>query len=252
MLCAGHSYACVDVCIHLTSRFLLDWVQIRASSRKLAVGFAALSLLLCGIPVMPADAQADRSSASAYVFDIPAQRLDLALARLSSISGVQMLYDSRLAVGRRSRPVVGRYTLQEALVTMLDGTGLRARFTQGGSVVITPSATPDMTLDMLTVRATPLIGQSEPDAAALAYVSLVQREIVAAMKSDAALSGGDYRISVRMWVDGEGRVERSNLIRSSGDASRDQAFGAFLRGLRISEPPPEGLPQPMRIEFQVR
>ncbi|WP_141133942.1 secretin and TonB N-terminal domain-containing protein [Sphingopyxis indica] len=220
--------------------------------RGLAVSFTALSFLLCGYPATSARAQADRSSASVYTFDIPAQRLDLALARLSSVSGVQMLYDSRLAVGRRSRPVVGRYTLQEALVTMLDGTGLRARFTQGGSVVITPSATPDMTLDMLTVRATPLIGQSEPDAAALAYVSLVQREIVAAMKSDAALSGGDYRISVRMWVDGEGRVERSNLIRSSGDASRDRAFDAFLLGLRISEPPPEGLPQPMRIEFQVR
>lgn len=218
----------------------------------LPVSFAALSLVLCGYPATTVHAKSDCSLTAACVFEIPAQRLDPALAQLSLVSGVQMLYDSRLTEGRRSHPVVGRFTLQEALLTMLEGTGLRARFTQGGSVVITPSATPDMTLDMLTVRATPLIGRSEPDGLALAYVSLVQREIISAMKSHAALTGGDYRISVRMWIDGEGRVEQTNLMQSSGDPSRDQAFGAFLRGLRISEAPPEGLPQPMRIEFQVR
>lgn len=187
-----------------------------------------------------------------YRFDIPAQRLDIALSRVSQISGVQMLYDSELATGRQSNAIAGTFAVQEALVRLLAGTGLRARFTAGGSIVITLAARPDMTLDMLSVQAAPVVGEPPRDPRALAYVELVQREIVEGLKADGDLSAGDYRISVRLWLDGRGHVARSDVISSSGDDRRDRAFSAALRNMRISQTPPEALPQPLRIEFRVR
>lgn len=227
--------------------------QPRAGRRGLL--WAVAGAILVGAAGAPAAAWAQSDTAlrtRTYRFEIPAQRLDIALARVSQVSGVQMLYDSALATGRRSAAISGTFTVQEALVRLLAGTGLRARFTSGGSIVITQAARPDMTLDMLDVQASPNVGNPPPDPRALAYVELVQRDIINGLKADDSLSAGDYRISVRLWLDERGRVTRSEIISSSGDDRRDQNFSAALRTMRISQSPPEALPQPLRIEFRVR
>lgn len=216
---------------------------------------ALLGAAVVALAVAPGQVRAqvrgDGARSATIDVNIPAQPLDAALRRFSQISGMQMLYDSSLTAGRRSTAVSGRYSAQDALVRLLEGTGLRARFTAGGSIVITPTMPADMTLDTLHVQPPAVIG-GRPDAAFIAYVDLVRRDIEAALLSDAELSRSDYRISLRLWLDPNGRVDRSEVIASSASRSINDRFRAVLRTVQIGEKPPEGLPQPMRIEFLAR
>lgn len=218
--------------------------------RAVAVSLALVLGIMVSAIGAPAWSQIRDGARTATIsVDIPAQSLDSALERFSQISSMQMLYDANLTAGRRSTTVSGRYSVQDALVRLLEGTGLRARFTAGGSVVITPALPADMTLDMLHVQPPPVIGGQ---AAFLSYVDVVRRDIEAALQADAELSKGNYRISLRLWLDAEGRVARSEVIASSASSAINSRFRAVLRSIRVSQTPPESLPLPMRIEFIVR
>ncbi|MBD3831803.1 STN domain-containing protein [Brevundimonas bullata] len=190
-------------------------------------------------------------NAAGQTFVIPAQPLDQALAAFSVSTGLQMLYDSSLAAGRRSSPVSGAMQPREALVLMLAGTGLTARFTSAGAVVIYAGSTSAVTLNPITATAAPVVGRAGVNAEARAYAEAVQRQTVDALRQDAGLSGGDYALSVRLWVSEQGATRRVEILRGSGDAGRDADFMALASGLRFPVPPPD-LPQPMRIEFRVR
>ena len=188
---------------------------------------------------------------NAATFVIPAQPLDQALAAFSVSTGLQMLYDSSLADGRRSSSVSGRMQPREALALMLAGTGLTARFTSGGAVVIYAGSTSAVTLNPITATAAPVIGRSGASAEARAYAEAVQRQTVEALRQDASLSGGDYALSVRLWVAGDGMTRRVEVLNGSGEAGRDADFLVLASKLQFPAPPPD-LPQPMRIEFRVR
>lgn len=205
-------------------------------------GGAAAALIACS---------AVAENAAGQTFVIPAQPLDQALAAFSVSTGLQMLYDSSLAAGRRSSPVSGAMQPREALVLMLAGTGLTARFTSAGAVVIYAGSASAVTLNPITATAAPVVGRAGVNAEARAYAEAVQRQTVEALRQDAGLSGGDYALSVRLWVSEQGAARRVEILRGSGDAGRDADFMALASGLRFPVPPPD-LPQPMRIEFRVR
>lgn len=205
-------------------------------------GGAAAALIACS---------AVAENAAGQTFVIPAQPLDQALAAFSVSTGLQMLYDSSLAAGRRSSPVSGAMQPREALVLMLAGTGLTARFTSAGAVVIYAGSTSAVTLNPITATAASVVGRAGVSPEARAYAEAVQRQTVEALRQDAGLSGGDYALSVRLWVSDQGAARRVEILRGSGDAGRDADFMALASGLRFPVPPPD-LPQPMRIEFRVR
>jgi len=205
-------------------------------------GGVAAALIACS-------AVAENAAGQAFV--IPAQPLDQALAAFSVSTGLQMLYDSSLAAGRRSSPVSGAMQPREALVLMLAGTGLTARFTSAGAVVIYAGSTSAVTLNPITATAAPVVGRAGVNAEVRAYAEAVQRQTVEALRQDAGLSGGDYALSVRLWVSEHGAARCVEILRGSGDAGRDADFMALASGLQFPVPPPD-LPQPMRIEFRVR
>lgn len=211
--------------------------------RRLAVLAAMAALAVAGA--------AQARPQEARRFDLDAQPLDQALAAFSVSTGLQMLYDSSLASGRRSSPVSGAMQPREALALMLAGTGLTARFTSGGAVVIYAGSTSAVTLNPITATAAPVVGRSGPSAEARAYAEIVQRQTIEALRQDAVLSGGDYALSVRLWVNEDGAARRAEVLSGSGDAERDADFMALASKLRFPPPPPD-LPQPMRIEFRVR
>lgn len=210
---------------------------------------AGLALIFAS-PVQAATQNA-QGGAATFAFDVPAEPLDEALANVARTTGMQLLSDSNLIAGRRGNALGGRMTAEEALTRLLAGTGLRARFTARGAIVITSAVTADLMLEPLHVQAAPVLGGG-PDERAMAYVALVQRDLVAAAQAEPRLAAGAYRISLRLWLDPTGRIVRSEVIEGSGDAARDSAFCATMRNVRISEAPPQSLPEPLRIEFQVR
>lgn len=184
-------------------------------------------------------------------FNIEAQPLDQALASFSVSTGLQMLYDSALAAGRRSAPVAGAMEPREALALMLAGTGLSARFTSAGAVVIYAGSTSAVTLNPITATAAPVVGRTGASVEARAYAEAVQRQVIEALRQDTILSEGDYALSVRLWVREDGVTLRVEALSESGDFRRDEQFLALVRRTLFPAPPAD-LPQPMRIEFRVR
>jgi len=184
-------------------------------------------------------------------FDIPAQPLAQALPAFATTTGLQMMYDSTLVLGRRSTPVSGAMTPRSALVLLLKDTGLSARFTSAGAVVIYASTTSAVTLNPLTAIAAPIVGHDAVDPVFLAYAEVVRRRIADELRADTELTDKDYRIGLRLWVDADGRPTRTEILSGSGEVERDKRFLRLAGATTFPVPPPR-LPQPLRIEFVVR
>lgn len=208
--------------------------------------------LFCGVVMLlslPAIGAAE-TSAPAREFQLSAQPLDSALTAFSQASGLQMLYDSDLVSGRRSKAVEGRFTPADALHRLLEDTGLRAHFTQKGSIVIMPARTPDMVLDALTVTGPQIIGMPD-NRPYLPYVDKVQQDIIKSLQADESL-GDNYDIGLKLWIGRDGRVERVSVLYMSGPEEMAALFSEAVKGILISAPPPETMPQPVRVEFRLR
>lgn len=101
---------------------------------------AGTMLMFGGMPSAYAQATA-ASPAAMRQISVPAGPLTAALNQLASQTGLQILFDARLANGKTSRGANGRLTASEALTAVLAGTGLSGRFTGANSAtVVDPTA----------------------------------------------------------------------------------------------------------------
>lgn len=82
-----------------------------------------------------------RADESTFALDIPAQSLNSALGAFAEQTGLQIVYESDLAVGRSSPAVKGKLTASEALDQLLRGTGLDSRILSERAVAISAPAT---------------------------------------------------------------------------------------------------------------
>jgi hypothetical protein len=72
-------------------------------------------------------------------FDIPPQPLGPAIASFIRATEIEIVIDAALVQGKRTPGVLGGFTLDDALATLLDGTGLDYRFTTAKTVTIMPA-----------------------------------------------------------------------------------------------------------------
>lgn len=79
-----------------------------------------------------------QTAAATFRFAIPAKPLPQAIADLSALTGVQVLYTAERPFSVTAQPVQGTYTAAEALGLMLRGTGLGYRFVRAGAVTLEP------------------------------------------------------------------------------------------------------------------
>lgn len=85
------------------------------------------------------------------------------------------------------------------------------------------------------------------------YGGLIQAQIQAALARNAKLRGRDYRVNVRVWLLPNGTVERAELAASSGNEEVDEQVRLALAEMPpLSERPPEGLPQPVKLRVTSR
>lgn len=71
-----------------------------------------------------------------YNFNIPSKTLPRAIADLSSITGLQVLYTERTTFDHTAPALKGNYVADDALAQLLEGSGLIARFTSANAVTI--------------------------------------------------------------------------------------------------------------------
>ena len=209
----------------------------RTVIRKMLKAVSVLSIVffLCCSLVAAVSAAHGEVHADSILFDITSQPLGAALETYAQISGREVLYDGRLAAGRRSSPVQGVYTAAIALQILLAGTGLQAVAKDESFFAI--------------VRAS---RNSGPDrsAADYRYYGALQASLRATFCGSHALLDSS-RVAARLWLDQNGAVLQVKLLGSTGHDEWDQRALAALSRLKAAEPP-AGFVQPVTIVVSPR
>lgn len=61
---------------------------------------------------------------------------------------------------------------------------------------------------------------------------------------------GRYSALLRLWIDRDGRIQRVEVARTSGNRDLDAALRTALAQMqRVSEPPPDEMPQPVQLQI---
>jgi hypothetical protein len=193
-------------------------------------------------------------------FNIPSQPLASALEAYSVATGVQVLYESSLALRLRSEGITAVTTSDRALEMLIANTGLIVRYTGRNAITISrPSAflgnqPPPSVFSNAALRMPVLqIGAGLPDKIALrAYSDAIRTQVEAALKRYPETRDGSYRVGVSLWVGGDRTVERAELFQSTGRASRDAAVKTVLQSLVINQDSPPNTPRPVKLVIVVR
>ncbi len=85
------------------------------------------------------------------------------------------------------------------------------------------------------------------------YTVQIQQHIQDALALNDKLQGATYKISVRVWLNADGSVKRTDLVNTSGDDKTDSSIRQALQELpKLAEAPPNDLPQPIRLRITSR
>jgi protein TonB len=85
------------------------------------------------------------------------------------------------------------------------------------------------------------------------YTGLIKDGILDALSEDERVRKGNYKLTVRVWLAQDGRVERIALVDSTGNAQLDAAVEQALgRMRRVREAPPLEMPQPVTLRIVSR
>ena len=80
------------------------------------------------------------------------------------------------------------------------------------------------------------------------FGSTTARHIAQELARDPKLKTVSYRIEIRVWLSREGRFEREEIVRGTGDIELDDLIRTRLAQLStLQQPVPPELPQPLRI-----
>jgi TonB family protein len=83
------------------------------------------------------------------------------------------------------------------------------------------------------------------------YTSKIQDEIKQQMRKRLDQNGGapkgKYQATVHIVLDPQGAILNYRIVASSGNDKIDEAIKLSLPGMRVSQPPPEGMPRSMTV-----
>ncbi len=85
------------------------------------------------------------------------------------------------------------------------------------------------------------------------YAGEVQQSITQALRAHKLTRSASMTITVRVWADATGRIQRAALAGSSGRADIDRALqNEILTGLQLQDAPPEGMPMPIVLRITAK
>jgi hypothetical protein len=154
--------------IKLSSSVVEIWLMKSLSVRKqkvrrLAAG-VVLMIGLCAAQIGQAQNN-PAPEARAIAFDIPSEPLANAIQSFSEASGIEVFYESKIAMGRTSSALRGTFAPADALQILLAGTGFVVRYNKWNAISLSiplnetdlppphPLAKASLSLDALHVLA---------------------------------------------------------------------------------------------------
>ena len=173
-------------------------------------------------------------------FDIPAEPLEQALDAYGNAAGIEVVYDTALAVGRRSGAVHGRLSDAAAIGRLLAPTDLAAIFGKQGTMTITPRP------EAKAATPAPVAVAAGPSGPFRPFLGRVQSALRAALCRNSLTRPGAWRAELLVWIGASGQISRAVLRVPSGEAARDRALMALLPGITVGSVPAD-FPQPVTV-----
>lgn len=216
------------------------------SRLTLAVRRALLASLLMASPLMLAPAAQAQPAASqqARAYAIPAGPLDQALNRFASEAGILLSVNAQLTAGKRSQGLNGSYAVNEGLVRLLAGTGLRA-VDSGGNYALEVAVESGGALEL---SATTVIG-AQPGATTEGSGSYTTGSMQTATRMALSIRETPQAVTVmtRQRMDDQGMTSITDVVRhtpglflNKSDGPGRPGFNA--RGFAIDNVMYDGLP----------
>lgn len=85
------------------------------------------------------------------------------------------------------------------------------------------------------------------------YANQLKDAILSQLTEDKRVRNGNYRVTVRAWVNDDGSVRRVEIVHGSGDADRDRAIESDLQNVkRLPQARPVGMPDVISLEVVAR
>ena len=168
-------------------------------------------LLLLGLAVGLCAVKTARAEGSTYYeIRLPRESVSSALNELSEQTNVPVVFPFDLAKDRMSNPVVGRFTLQEALDALLQGTGLSGGLSDKGVLTISPARSVATQGEKNVPRAETSDSKPAKSNHELSRIATVLAAVVAAFGASAqdASHGADNGKLEEIIVTAEKRTER--------------------------------------------
>lgn len=82
------------------------------------------------------------------------------------------------------------------------------------------------------------------------YTNRIQQHFQEQLAREEKLRTRDYRVVVKVWLGGDGRVQRTELVDGTGHDDTDAALRAALgRMPALADAPPDTMPQPVRLRI---
>ena len=82
------------------------------------------------------------------------------------------------------------------------------------------------------------------------YTGVVENDISEALSRHEDIRKGRYTVVVKIWVGPDGNIKRLELVKTTGKQALDRKIRLALDGIRrLSETPPEDLPQPIAVRI---
>lgn len=187
--------------------------------------------LVTAMLILPVPLASAAEPETIYTFDIPAQDLGAALRAFGRASREQVVFDENAVRSKVSAPLSGPLTTGKALDRLLEGTGLHARRSTAGVIVIEPvAAQSSMSADLeeLVVQGVRFYQPEAGQAASKMDLPLLETPLsVSVVTSD--------QIEARAADSLEQAFRYSSGIYSlSGGANRQNTTGFMVRGFNIT------------------
>ena len=78
---------------------------------------------------------------------------------------------------------------------------------------------------------------------------MIHNTLTAGMSENKALKNAAFETRVAMWVDGNGRISRVQIGKSTGSSETDEAIRTELTGLQLPETLPADTPMPIYVSL---
>ena len=84
------------------------------------------------------------------------------------------------------------------------------------------------------------------------FTSLIQSHVQEELSRRDRLRSADYRATVSVWFAQDGRISRAEIVNGTGNPEIDTEIRSALVAASALQPPPPGLPQPVKLRVTSR